>query len=120
MSVHGTAIITVDGVELQSVPGTVRFNPGLGTSKPRMGPRGFVGGSFVPSMSELDCDVVPVDGFDPATLCEGKEVSVQVADVEMGGGYVVPRMVVIEAPNFTDGEASKWTLKLAGEKAERL
>lgn len=116
----GTAIITVDGVELQSVPGTVTFDPGLAYAKPRMGPRGYAGASLVPAMSSLECDVLPVDGFDPSTLAEGKEVSVQVNDLETGEGWVVPRMVMTDPIPFSDGEDSKWALKLGGDKAEKI
>lgn len=121
MSVHGTAIVTVDGVEFQSVPGTVNFNPGLTTSNPRLGPRGFVGGSVKPAMSTLTCDLIPKSDFDPTALVEGKEVTVQVMDISgQGGGWIVPRMVVTESPDFSDGDDAKWSISLGGDKAERI
>lgn len=120
MSVYGTAIITVDGRELQSVPGTVNFNPGLTTAMPRSGPRGYVGASVKPGMSTLSCDLIPLVDFDPSTLSNGLEVTYRVDDINGVGHWVVAKAVVTESPDFTDGEDAKWSIALTGQTAERV
>ncbi len=118
--INGTAIITVDGSELQSIPGTVKFNPGLTVGKARSGPRGFVGSSSIPSLSTLACDLLPLSGFDIGSLAKNKIVTARVTDVNTSDEWVVPEMVMTESPSFEDGEDAKWSVSFEGAKAEKV
>tara|TARA_B100000405_G_scaffold222231_1_gene157970 strand:+ start:93 stop:449 length:357 start_codon:yes stop_codon:yes gene_type:complete len=117
---NSTAVITVDGQELVSVPGTVNFKPGLFTAKARTGPRGYAGAGVVPNNSTLQCDVHALTGYDPTGLSKGKEMTVRVSDVVNGDEWVVPVMVLVEDPEFGDGDEAKWSLSLEGATAEKV
>ena len=118
--INGTAVITVDGVELESIPGTVKFKPGLTTAKARSGPRGFAGASVMPNMSSLQCDVLPVVGFNPDDLANGKLLTARVTDLATGDEWVIPQMVLNDDSEFGDGEDAQWSLAFEGSKGEKV
>ena len=120
MSIFGTAIIAWNGRELQSVEGSVSFNPGLAIGKARKGPRGFVGSTIVPGMSALKCDVLITDDFDVTEMAGGAEATVRVFDEQSNQEWIVPRMILSADPTLADGSESKWSLEFEGSTAERV
>jgi hypothetical protein len=119
--IFGTAIITVDGYELQSIEGSATLRKGLSVGKVRKGPRGYAGTSVVPNTSELTCDVLPRSDFDvEERLANGKETTVRFEDENSGQGWIIPIMVMTEDPELTDGPDAKYSLTLAGSKAEKV
>jgi len=121
MSIFGTAIIAVNGRELQSVEGSATLKLGLSTSKPRKGPRGYIGGSVIPSMSEVKCDVIPTDDFDPEDFANGKDVTIRFSCEQSGQAWVIATASLSDDVELSDGEDAKWSgLVFTGSKAEKI
>jgi len=121
MSIFGTAIIAANGRELQSVEGSASLKPGLSTSKPRKGPRGYVGGSVVPGMSEVKCDVIPTDDFDPEDFANGLEVTIRFFCEQSGQEWVIAKASLSDDVELGDGEDASWSgLIFTGTKAEKV
>lgn len=120
MNHFGDAVITGDGEEVPSVPGSVTATLGLSTAKPRKGPRGYVGRSIHSNLGTLKCDVSAADGFSPEGWSEGVEKTIRFTDTEDSQVWVYPQMVLVEDPELVDGEESKWTLSFEGSSAEKV
>jgi len=118
--INGTAVITVDGQELQSEGGSINFTPGFTVGKGRMGPRGWAGSSSVPNKSTMSCDIIPIVGIDLKSMAQNKTLTARVSDVDTGDEWIIPEMVMVEDPGFTDGESSKWAISFEGAEAEKV
>lgn len=116
----GDAVVVVDGYELPTITGSATVTLGLPTAKTRKGPRGYLGSSVHVNLGTLSVDVAASAGFDPATLSAGKEVTARFTDAASSQEWVFPIMVLIEDPEMSDGEESKWSLSFEGSSAEKV
>lgn len=117
-NVFGDAVLVFDSREIPSVPGSATATLGLYTAKARKGPRGYVGRSIHANLGTLKCEVQATKDFDPAELSEGKEMTVRFTDTESTKEWVFPIMVLMDDPEVSDGEESKWSLSFEGSRAE--
>ncbi|WP_417847000.1 phage tail tube protein [Thalassospira povalilytica] len=120
MNHFGDAVITGDGQEVPSIPGSATATLGLFTAKARKGPRGYVGRSIHSNLGTLKCEVSAADGFDPEGWSKGDEKTIRFTDTENSQEWVYPKMVLIEDPEISDGEESKWSLSFEGSSAEKV
>ncbi len=118
--VFGTATIAWNGRELQSVEDSASLSLGLPVGKVRKGPKGFVGASVVVNTSELECEVIPTDDFDPTDMAGGVEATVRFFEDVSGIEWVIARMVLTDDPKLSEGSGSKWSLKFEGGTAEKV
>ena len=120
MPVHfGSAVITVDGVELPTIAGSAKIKLGGDKGNIRMGPRGPVGATITPEASEVTCDLSITDDWPEEKIRAVKEVQIQFTDVNTGAGWVVPRAWKTEDGELTEGEDAKMSVTYQGTKAQR-
>ncbi|MDV7340971.1 phage tail tube protein [Terasakiella sp. A23] len=118
--IFGTATITAEGEEFESVPGSAKLKRGLKTGKARKSWRGFVGSSAVVNMSEVTLDIVPTNGTDLEAFADGKIVSIVFEDQDSGQGWVISKATMEDEGELTDGDEALYSgVKFVGSKAEK-